>query len=68
MGSVRYVLDAKSSQFTVQAFAEGLAGIADHRPRFSVRDFSGELEFDADHRDNSSMHLTARAGSLEIVV
>jgi hypothetical protein len=48
MGNARYVLDATSSQLTVQAFAEGLAGVADHRPQFSVRQFSAELEFDPD--------------------
>lgn len=67
MASKRYILDAKASQFTVQAFAEGLAGIADHRPRFAVRAFSGEVTFDKDKRDIASLHLTARAGSLEIM-
>jgi polyisoprenoid-binding protein YceI len=67
MGCTRYLLDAKSSQFTVQAFAEGLAGIADHRPRFCVRDFSGEAEFDPDQLEPASLHLTASLSSLEIM-
>jgi polyisoprenoid-binding protein YceI len=67
MGTTSYVVDVKSSQLTVQAFAEGLAGIADHRPRFSVRVFSGELEFGPDKLDRSSLNLTAQAGSLEIM-
>jgi len=61
------VLDPKASQFTVQAFAEGLAGIADHRPRFSVREFSGKAEFDPDQLESGSLHLTARTGSLAIM-
>lgn len=67
MAGARYVFDAKSSQVTVQAFAEGLAGIADHRPRFSVREFSGEVEFSPDQPEGGSLLLTARAGSLEIM-
>jgi polyisoprenoid-binding protein YceI len=67
MASARYTLDARASQFTLQAFAEGLAGIADHRPRFAVREFSGELELDPGCQDGGSLHLTARTGSLEIM-
>jgi len=67
MENARYVLDATSSQLTVQAFAEGLAGIADHRPRFSVREFSVELEFDPNKPEDGSLHLTAKTGSLEII-
>jgi polyisoprenoid-binding protein YceI len=67
MAIARYLLDAKASQFTLQAFAEGLAGIADHRPRFAVREFSGEVEFSPDQQDGSSVHLKANARSLEIM-
>ena len=67
MGSTRFLLDAKSSQFTAQAFAEGLAGIADHRPRFSIRDFFGEAELDPDKPEGGSLHLTAKAGSLDLI-
>jgi len=67
MENTRYVLDAKASQFTLQAFAEGLAGIADHRPRFAVREFSGEVEFSSDKPEGGSLHLTARTGSLEVM-
>lgn len=66
MGRTRYSLDAKSSHFTVQTFAEGLAGIADHRPMFSIREFDGKVEFDPDRLDGS-LHLSARSGSLAIV-
>src|SRR5208282_4571256 len=67
MGNTRYVLDATSSQLTVQAFAEGLAGIADHRPQFSVRQFSAELEFDPEELEGGALRLVARTGSLEIM-
>jgi polyisoprenoid-binding protein YceI len=67
MGNAHYVLDAGASQLTVQAFAEGLAGIADHRPQFSVREFSAELEFDPDELEGGALRLVAKAGSLEIM-
>ena len=67
MGRRHYVLDARSSKFTVQAFAEGLAGIADHRPTFLVREFFGDMEFDPDQLDGGSLHLTAKTGSLVIM-
>jgi polyisoprenoid-binding protein YceI len=67
MGKTHYVLDSKSSKFTVQAFAEGLAGIADHRPTFFVREFSGDMEFDPDKLDAGSLDLTAKTGSLVIM-
>jgi polyisoprenoid-binding protein YceI len=67
MGNARYLLDARTSQLTVQAFAEGLAGIADHRPQFSVREFSAELEFDPDQLKGGSLRLRAKTASLEIM-
>lgn len=66
MARTRYVLDAKSSQLTVQAFAEGLAGIADHRPRFCIRDFMGEAELDID-RMGGALQLTAKIESLALM-
>jgi polyisoprenoid-binding protein YceI len=67
VASVSYVLAVKSSQLTVQAFAEGLAGVADHRPRFSFRDFSGDIEFDQDKLSGGSLHLAAKTRSLDIM-
>jgi polyisoprenoid-binding protein YceI len=67
MANTHYVLDRKSSQFTVQAFAEGLGGIADHRPSFYIREFSGEVEFDPDQPNAGALYFTAKTGSLEIV-
>jgi polyisoprenoid-binding protein YceI len=43
-----------------------LAEIADHRPKFSIRDFSGDLEFDSE-KLAGRLHLTARAASLEVM-
>jgi polyisoprenoid-binding protein YceI len=66
MRSTKYVLDGRASQFTVQAFAEGTAGIADHRPTFAVREFSGELEFDPANLNHASLLLTVKVRSLVV--
>src|ERR1041385_1080034 len=62
----RYVFDAKGSHFTVQAFAQGIAGIADHRPQFTVPDFSGEANVKDGTLDGASFRLTANLISLTI--
>jgi hypothetical protein len=49
------------------SFCRGLAGIADHRPQFSVRQFSAELEFDPDVLEGGALHLVAKTASLEIM-
>ncbi len=42
---VRYSMDPAQSQFTVHAFASGLAAVVAHNPKFAIRDFSGEAQF-----------------------
>ena len=39
----RYVIDGRSSRFTVQAFATGLLAKMGHNPTIGIRDFSGEM-------------------------
>jgi hypothetical protein len=45
---VRYSIDAAQSQFTVHAFASGLAAVVAHNPKFAISDFSGEAQFAPD--------------------
>ena len=47
---VRYSMDASQSQFTVHAFASGLAAVVAHNPKFAIRGFSGEARFISDNR------------------
>ena len=42
---MRYVFDAKSSRFTVQAYATGLLSGFGHDPVIAIRDFDGEVQF-----------------------
>ena len=52
---VRYSLDAVQSQFTVHAFASGLAAVVAHNPKFAIRDFSGEAQFVPDTLRDASI-------------
>ena len=44
-GLAHFAIDAKTSLFTVQAFASGWLSVVAHSPKFAVRDFVGEMEF-----------------------
>jgi hypothetical protein len=40
---VRWVIDTRASQFTVQAFASGLVSVIAHSPKIAIRDWTGWL-------------------------
>lgn len=67
--TVRYVIDAKGSTFIVQASSTGLLSAFGHDPKFTVRDFQGEIEFTpgAPNFDDARVQLRIQAGSLEVV-
>jgi len=67
--TVRYVIDAKGSTFMVQASSTGLLSAFGHDPKFTVRDFQGEIEFTpgAANFDDALVRLKMQAGSLEVV-
>jgi len=64
---VRYSLDAVQSQFTVHAFASGLAAVVAHNPKFAIRDFSGEAQFVPDTLRDASIQVRIKAASLELM-
>jgi polyisoprenoid-binding protein YceI len=64
---VRYTVDAKAGQFFVHAFATGFAAVAAPNPKFSVRDFSGEIWFIPGAVSDASVQMRIRATSLEIM-
>ena len=61
-----YVVDARRSRFTVQAFATGILSAMGHNPTIGVRTFSGEVDFDPDGLDASGLRLTIQAASLTV--
>src|ERR1700733_12651777 len=58
-GTDRYVIDARSSRFTVRAFATGLLSAMGHNPTIAIRDFTGEIKFNS---------YKLKAGSLKIII
>jgi polyisoprenoid-binding protein YceI len=64
---LHYVVDARASRFTVQAFATGLLSAMGHNPRIGIRTFSGEVDFSADAAQAASFRLTIKASSLGVL-
>lgn len=62
--AVKYLIEARLSRFTVQAFAGGLLSAIGHSPVFAIREMTGEIEFDPEAVERSSMHLAIKASSL----
>lgn len=63
----RYRIDAVHSEFTVQAFAEGLLSFVGHNPTFAVRKFGGEIQFAADETKVDSLLLIVQSNSLGLL-
>ena len=66
---VRFVIDAKRSTFTVQAFSTGLLSAFGHNPKIAVRDIEGDAKFVAAGTtpDEGRAHVKIRADSLEVI-
>jgi polyisoprenoid-binding protein YceI len=62
-----YVIDAASSRFTVQAFASGILSAMGHNPTIGIRDFSGEVTFDASALESKSLRVDIRMNSLRLL-
>src|SRR5467141_2242291 len=63
-GAVHYRLVAEESQFTVQAFAEGLFSAFGHDPVISIRDFAGEAKYTPGTLSDGWVRITINANSL----
>lgn len=65
-GIVRYVIDQKASQFTVQAFASGLVSAVAHSPKIAIRDWTGDVTFVPDTLRDARMKVAIKASTLEV--
>ncbi len=63
---VHYVLDARASRFTAQAFATGLLSAVGHNPTIGVRDFSGDVRFSPETLQGSGFRLNIKSTSLSV--
>src|SRR5262245_13646363 len=64
---MRYLIDDSRRRFVAQAFAKGMLSVFGHDPRLAIRDFEGELEFDPAAPDASTLRMTAKADSLQVI-
>src|SRR5262245_1247374 len=63
----RHRLVPEVSNFTAQAFAEGLLSMFGHDPVIGIKEFQGEVEFVPGTFDNASVTLKVSAPSLTVV-
>lgn len=64
--TVRYLIDAKGSRFTVRAFAAGMLSAFGHDPTISIPDFEGEVLFAPNAPEDSSLRIAIQAASLVV--
>lgn len=61
-----FVMDARRSRFTVQAFAAGILSAMGHNPTIGIRTFSGEADFDPALPEASAFRLVVQSSSLAV--
>lgn len=64
--TVRYLMDTRASQFTLQVFAGGLLSAFGHSPTIAIREFSGEAQVHPQDPAQSSIKVIVRAESLAV--
>jgi len=67
IGAHHFVIDARRSKFTVQAFATGVLSAVGHNPVIGIRTFSGNFDFDAEALAAHALHFTIRSDSLGVL-
>jgi hypothetical protein len=65
-GTDQYVIDGRSSRFTVRAFATGLLAAMGHNPTIGIRDLSGRVKFNPDKLEAGSLKITIKSSSLSV--
>ena len=61
-----YIVDAKASRLTVQAFATGILSAVGHNPTLGIRNFNGDVHFSSEVLQGSGFHLSIGAASLSV--
>jgi polyisoprenoid-binding protein YceI len=61
-----YVVDARASRFTVQAFATGILSAMGHNPTIGIRSFSGEVDFNPEMLQGARFRMNIQTASLKV--
>ena len=64
--TIRYVMDARASRFTVQAFVTGVLAAVGHNPKVGIRDFSGDVSFSPDTLEGSGFRISIKSSALGV--
>ena len=64
---IRYVVDTRASQFTVQAFASGLIAAIAHSPKIAIRDWTGVVQMASIALEGASLKVRVKPASLEVL-
>ncbi|MGC2719590.1 MAG: YceI family protein [Candidatus Acidiferrales bacterium] len=67
MDNSHFTLDTKASQFTVHAFASGLASVVAHNPKFAIHDFVSDAKFEPSNPLGSTLRMTVNLESLSLL-
>jgi polyisoprenoid-binding protein YceI len=65
--TVRYEIDTRASQFTVQAFASGLIAAVAHSPKIAIREWTGVIQVPSPTLEDASVQVRVKAASLEVL-
>jgi polyisoprenoid-binding protein YceI len=65
-GLAHFIIDAKASRFTVQAFASGILSAMGHNPKIGIRTFGGAVDFNPETLEGGAFCLTVQSGSLAV--
>jgi polyisoprenoid-binding protein YceI len=65
--AVRYAVDPRASQFTVQAFASGLISVVAHSPKIAIRDWTGNASFVPDTLNDAKLKVVIKTASLDVL-
>jgi polyisoprenoid-binding protein YceI len=63
----RYVIDGRSSRFTVRATATGVMSMMGHSPTIGIRDFAGGVKFDPEQLQAGAFRLKIKSASLGVL-
>jgi hypothetical protein len=62
----RYLIDKRTSRFTVRAFASGMLSAFGHNPVIDIRDLTGEAGFSPESPENGYLRMRIKADSLQV--
>jgi polyisoprenoid-binding protein YceI len=67
LAMVQYLIDARTSRFTVQAFATGVLSVFGHHPTIGIRDYEAEIQFVPETFENAGAHVKVQTSSMEVL-